>query len=96
MTSQDSGKSLDAGEGLERETGFEPATSSLGSWHSTPELLPLHVQIKSIPKINFAWQDVKPKAKLPTPPHFDVEPPGDLRIGADDVHIDCNRKAILT
>jgi hypothetical protein len=26
---------------LERETGFEPATSSLGSWHSTPELLPL-------------------------------------------------------
>ena len=26
--------------GLERETGFEPATSSLGSWHSTTELLP--------------------------------------------------------
>ena len=26
---------------MERETGFEPATSSLGSWHSTPELLPL-------------------------------------------------------
>ena len=26
---------------LERETGFEPATSSLGSWHSTTELLPL-------------------------------------------------------
>ena len=25
----------------ERETGFEPATSSLGSWHSTAELLPL-------------------------------------------------------
>jgi hypothetical protein len=25
---------------LERETGFEPATSSLGSWHSTTELLP--------------------------------------------------------
>ena len=26
---------------LERETGVEPATSSLGSWHSTTELLPL-------------------------------------------------------
>ena len=26
---------------LERETGLEPATSSLGSWHSTTELLPL-------------------------------------------------------
>ena len=25
---------------MERETGFEPATSSLGSWHSTTELLP--------------------------------------------------------
>ena len=28
---------------LERETGVEPATSSLGSWHSTTELLPLSV-----------------------------------------------------
>ena len=26
---------------LEREMGFEPTTSSLGSWHSTTELLPL-------------------------------------------------------
>jgi hypothetical protein len=26
---------------LERETGIEPVTSSLGSWHSTTELLPL-------------------------------------------------------
>jgi hypothetical protein len=26
---------------LERETGVEPATSSLGSWRSTTELLPL-------------------------------------------------------
>jgi len=25
---------------IERETGLEPATSSLGSWHSTTELLP--------------------------------------------------------
>ena len=25
---------------MERETGIEPATSSLGSWRSTAELLP--------------------------------------------------------
>ena len=25
---------------LERETGFEPATSTLARWHSTTELLP--------------------------------------------------------
>jgi hypothetical protein len=25
---------------LEREMGLEPTTSSLGSWHSTTELLP--------------------------------------------------------
>jgi hypothetical protein len=28
-------------EKLERETGIEPVTSSLGSWRSTAELLPL-------------------------------------------------------
>src|SRR5271157_6455434 len=26
---------------MEREKGFEPSASSLGSWHSTTELLPL-------------------------------------------------------
>ena len=31
---------------MERETGLEPATSSLGSWHSTTELLPLSRQLK--------------------------------------------------
>ena len=32
---------------MERETGLEPVTSSLGSWHSTTELLPLtnHAQV---------------------------------------------------
>ena len=30
---------------MERETGIEPATSSLGSWRSTAELLPLSVFI---------------------------------------------------
>jgi hypothetical protein len=36
----DSGKLL---KGLERETGIEPATSSLGSSRSTAELLPLRL-----------------------------------------------------
>jgi hypothetical protein len=31
-----------AGEKLERETGFEPATSTLARSHSTTELLPLN------------------------------------------------------
>ena len=31
-----------AAERVERETGIEPATFSLGSWHSTTELLPHH------------------------------------------------------
>jgi hypothetical protein len=31
---------LEVIEKMERETGLEPATSSLGSWHSTTELLP--------------------------------------------------------
>src|ERR1035438_7899359 len=36
---------------MERETGLEPATSSLGSWHSTTELLPLnsHRLLASLP-----------------------------------------------
>ena len=33
---------------MERETGVEPATSSLGSWHSTTELLPLAFNRKYI------------------------------------------------
>ena len=33
-------------EKMERETGLEPATSSLGSWHSTTELLPLSTLYK--------------------------------------------------
>src|SRR5712691_2556587 len=34
--------------GLERETGIEPATSSLGSLRSTAELLPLLVTVTSL------------------------------------------------
>ena len=33
---------------VERETGIEPATSSLGSWHSTAELLPPREQMQMI------------------------------------------------
>ena len=33
---------------MERETGIEPATSSLGSWRSTAELLPLTNEILSL------------------------------------------------
>ncbi len=33
---------------LERETGIEPATSSLGSWRSTAELLPLNIVTSAI------------------------------------------------
>ena len=29
---------------MERETGIEPVTSSLGSWRSTAELLPLKLR----------------------------------------------------
>jgi hypothetical protein len=32
---------------IERETGLEPATSSLGSWHSTTELLPRLIFLRS-------------------------------------------------
>ena len=34
---------------LERETGIEPATSSLGSLRSTAELLPLSVLFSLLP-----------------------------------------------
>src|SRR5579863_10232262 len=40
---------------MERETGIEPATSSLGSWHSTAELLPLtcseQIQCRALNKL---------------------------------------------
>ena len=32
---------------MERETGIEPVTSSLGSWRSTAELLPLKSAVSS-------------------------------------------------
>jgi hypothetical protein len=38
---------IESGNELERETGIEPATSSLGSWRSTAELLPLEAGERS-------------------------------------------------
>ena len=40
-------------ENMERETGIEPATSSLGSWHSTAELLPLALLYSTMPNDRF-------------------------------------------
>ena len=38
------------GESLEREMGLEPTTFSLGSWHSTTELLPLSLVSNYLPE----------------------------------------------
>src|SRR6202020_1532186 len=43
-TSHNQAVVLNCFELLERETGIEPVTSSLGSWRSTAELLPLYFQ----------------------------------------------------
>ena len=50
-------------ETLERETGIEPATSSLGSWRSTAELLPLtsEVQIFGLMRISYVIQIIIPR-----------------------------------
>jgi hypothetical protein len=54
-------------ERMERETGLEPATSSLGSWHSTTELLPRfnHLQqlrVQSSPLSFFRANSQRPYA----------------------------------
>src|SRR5712692_3032084 len=36
---------------MERETGIEPATSSLGSWRSTAELLPLESGLANVARL---------------------------------------------
>ena len=38
---------------MERPTGFEPATSSLGSWHSATELRPRSTLIIGLPASYF-------------------------------------------
>jgi hypothetical protein len=50
---------------MERATGLEPATSSLGSWHSTTELHPLSPQNMRQPVriVNQATPKLRGKAK---------------------------------
>ena len=43
-------------ETMERETGIEPVTSSLGSWRSTAELLPLNAFVSACAG---AWTSAK-------------------------------------
>jgi hypothetical protein len=53
---------------MERETGLEPVTSSLGSWHSTTELLPLNWNYKySKSKVAPAVAPVPIADPAPTP-----------------------------
>src|SRR3990172_4879826 len=54
---------------LERATGIEPVTSSLGSWHSTAELRPLRprveVQCKCMELIIACQRKTRPRADRP-------------------------------
>jgi hypothetical protein len=45
---------------MERETGLEPATSSLGSWHSTTELLPLAFIFNDFQSQSFSLSTIVP------------------------------------
>ena len=68
---------------MERETGLEPATSSLGSWHSTTELLPRSCQISYLAEPNGLagprLQSIRVRSvqKLFSP-HYTTEP---IRLG---------------
>jgi hypothetical protein len=49
---------------MERETGIEPATSSLGSWRSTAELLPLsdsRLDYHSVLAVTTGWVREPPR-----------------------------------
>ena len=53
---------------MERETGIEPATSSLGSWHSTTELLPPSVDpliLASMALVKQFWSDLLKQHSAP-------------------------------
>ena len=50
---------------MERETGIEPVTSSLGSWRSTAELLPLATALDYHPALLKGNVTRDPKAPLP-------------------------------
>ena len=50
---------------MERETGIEPATSSLGSWRSTAELLPLSTTTGSTASRSLAALGISAAGSLP-------------------------------
>src|ERR1700730_15595258 len=50
---------------MERETGVEPATSSLGSWHSTTELLPLSQRPKYSMESRLRASPKSPSLRIP-------------------------------
>jgi len=52
---------------MERETGLEPATSSLGSWHSTTELLPRSCGVQKLFSPHYTTGRSFPAAGLPSP-----------------------------
>ena len=52
-------------EKMERETGIEPATSSLGSWRSTAELLPLTSKMQRLTLIPATQNAMRQTKKIP-------------------------------
>ena len=52
------------GSRMERETGIEPATSSLGSWRSTAELLPLTLPERSLARLGISPAGSTPAKRL--------------------------------
>ncbi len=50
---------------MERETGIEPATSSLGSWRSTAELLPLTSKAQKLTLRRATQNTIRLTKKIP-------------------------------
>ena len=54
-------------ERVERETGFEPATSTLARWRSTTELFPQNQNVAPYVVADCERRDLNPHAKAPDP-----------------------------
>ena len=67
MQAVQSADGLETQEELERETGIEPATSSLGSWRSTAELLPpgLQTRFQILRKLRSGFRQRAPPSLTP-------------------------------
>src|SRR5271165_1101219 len=61
---------------MERETGIEPATSSLGSWRSTAELLPLARTLKPANRPSSAHQSYRIIREAPQKGDTNYHPSG--------------------